>query len=54
MQWEKIGSLLPGYYADMIIVDHDPMTCDLEDMQSIKVMKTFIGGTPVYDSEISI
>jgi hypothetical protein len=28
----------------------DPMTCDLEDMQNIKVMKTFLGGIPVFDS----
>lgn len=50
MQWEKIGSLLPGYCADMIIVDRNPMTCDLENMQNTKVMRTMLGGTTVYDS----
>jgi predicted amidohydrolase YtcJ len=49
MQWDKIGSLVPGYWADMIVVDQNPMTVDVEEMHSLKVLKTILGGETVYD-----
>lgn len=50
MQWKGIGSLLPGYHADVAIVDRNPMTCTSEELGSTEVLRTLVGGKTVYDS----
>jgi len=45
----KKGSLEPGKDADLVILDTDIMTESLDNIQSIKVLGTFINGEQVYD-----
>ncbi len=44
-----VGSLEAGKLADLIIVDHDPLTCSAEELRNMKVLRTYLGGKIVYD-----
>jgi predicted amidohydrolase YtcJ len=48
MQWKGIGHLGKDAYADMVIVDRDPLTCSNSDLKKTKVAMTLVGGKPVY------
>ncbi|MEW6444041.1 MAG: amidohydrolase family protein [bacterium] len=48
--WQGIGTLRPGHHADLIVVDRDPLTCDLDDLPGTRVLRTYLGGRVVYDS----
>ena len=41
---DKIGSLKKGKYADFIIVDKNPLKIPTTDLESIKILKTFVNG----------
>jgi predicted amidohydrolase YtcJ len=43
------GSLEPGKFADFIILDNDPMTCEVNQIPTIKVLSTYISGQKVYE-----
>ncbi len=43
----KIGSLSEGKYADFIIVDQNPFKTRIEQLENIKVLKTFVNGNQV-------
>ena len=45
---KKKGRLIPGQYADMIVLDNDPTTIDPEKIYDIKVLTTISGGKVVY------
>src|SRR3954470_23932668 len=38
------GKLLPGYYADLVVLDRDPFTCEPEKLTEIQVVATMVGG----------
>ncbi len=42
------GKLLPGYLADLIVLDRDPITCPLEELREIRVVATMLGGRWVF------
>jgi len=42
------GKLLPGFWADLIVVDKDPFNCHPDDLREITVMGTMIAGDWVY------
>lgn len=42
------GSIEAGKFADFIILDTDPMICDLNKIPKIKVLSTYINGEKVY------
>jgi predicted amidohydrolase YtcJ len=44
------GSLEPGKYADLIMVDRDVSTCPVDDVRTTKVLLTMVGGKVVWDS----
>ena len=50
LSWEENskGSLEPGKFADMIVLDHDPLTVPAEQLLETKVDMTFVGGKLVY------
>ena len=50
LSWTKVGSLVPGNFADVTIVDRNPVTCPPEDLPQTKVMGALLGGKTVYDS----
>ena len=48
---DQRGSIQPGKDADFILLDQNPLTCPVEKLSEIKVLKTFIDGEKVYESE---
>jgi hypothetical protein len=50
MGWDDIGTLAPGFRADITIVDRDPRTCELDDLKDTEVLRTVLGGNVVYDN----
>lgn len=46
----QFGSLEPGQSADLIILNHDPLKAELNDLSAINVERTFIHGKCVYKS----
>ena len=43
------GSIEEGKLADFVILDKDPFTVDPEEIKTIKVERTYLGGVPVYE-----
>jgi predicted amidohydrolase YtcJ len=48
--WQGVGTLRPGSHADLIVVDRDPLSCDLDALPETRVLRTIFGGRTVYDS----
>ncbi|HLI13787.1 MAG TPA: amidohydrolase family protein [Alphaproteobacteria bacterium] len=48
LRWNGIGSLYPGAHADLVVVDRDLMTCDVEAIGSTKALLTLVGGKAVH------
>ena len=38
------GKLLPGYLADLVVLDRDPLTCAPEELPEVEVVATMVGG----------
>ena len=45
------GQIREGYLADFVILDQDPFTVSPEDIHSIRVVSTWLGGSCVYAAE---
>jgi predicted amidohydrolase YtcJ len=43
------GMILPGMFADFVILDQDIMTADEKNIPGIKVLATYIGGEKVFE-----
>jgi predicted amidohydrolase YtcJ len=43
------GKLLPGYLADLVVLDGDPLACDPEELPQIAIVATMVGGRWVYN-----
>jgi predicted amidohydrolase YtcJ len=39
------GRLLPGFYADLVVVDRDPLAVEPEELAEVKVVATMLGGS---------
>jgi predicted amidohydrolase YtcJ len=48
LAWEGLGMLQPGSWADVIAVDRDPLTCDLDALAATAVVRTWLGGRLVH------
>jgi predicted amidohydrolase YtcJ len=48
----KKGSLEAGKFADMIVLDHDPLTSDPEELLKTTVDMTIVGGKVLYDRSL--
>lgn len=46
---KKIGSLEPGKYADLVILDKNPLHVPHENLRDIKVVKTIINGEVTWE-----
>ena len=42
---EKVGSLRPGKFADLIILSENPLTIDPKEIIDIEVLMTIVGGS---------
>jgi predicted amidohydrolase YtcJ len=47
---KKKGSLEPGKYADLILVDRDVLKCPVDDVRGTKVLMTMVGGKVVWSA----
>jgi predicted amidohydrolase YtcJ len=43
------GRLLPGYLADLVVLDHDPLAIDPEQLHDVEVVATMVGGRWVFN-----
>ena len=44
---EKIGSIREGKYADLIVLDKNPLDIDKNELRNIKVLDTFVHGNKI-------
>jgi predicted amidohydrolase YtcJ len=47
----KKGSLEPGKYADLIVIDRDISRCAVDDVRTTRVRMTIVGGKIVWGAE---
>jgi predicted amidohydrolase YtcJ len=43
------GKLVPGHYADLVVLDRDPVDCPPEQLPEVEVVATMLGGTWVHN-----
>jgi hypothetical protein len=43
------GRLLPGYLADLVVLDRDPVACPAEQLADVRVVATMVGGRWVHN-----
>ena len=43
------GKLLPGYLADLVVLDRDPVSCPAEELAELEVVATMAGGRWVHN-----
>ena len=43
------GKLLPGFLADLVVLDRDPVACPPEELRDVQVVATMLGGRWVYN-----
>ncbi len=46
----ELGTLEPGKFADMVVLDRSPLEVDAEDIPGIQMLKTFVGGREAYSA----
>ncbi len=47
----NLGSLAPGKYADLLVLDRDYLTVPADEIKDIKPMMTMVGGKVVYEAK---
>lgn len=50
LDWTEIGRIRPGAYADLTIVDRDPVTCPIDAIGRTQVLQTLFNGRIVHDA----
>jgi predicted amidohydrolase YtcJ len=48
-QEANLGSLRPGRYADLLVLDRDYLTVPADEIKDIKPVMTMVGGRVVYE-----
>lgn len=50
-RWQEhiLGSIEPGKYADLVVLDTDILECPDEAVKDIQVLQTYVGGELVYE-----
>ena len=51
-QESNLGSLAPGKYADLLVLDRDYLTVPEDEIKDIKPVLTMVGGKIVYDANV--
>jgi len=49
-QEANLGSLAPGKYADLVVLDRDYLTVPVDEIPGIKPIMTLVGGKAVYEA----
>jgi predicted amidohydrolase YtcJ len=50
MQWPELGRLERGALADVIVVDRNPLDCDVADLAATAVLRTIVDGEAIFDT----
>lgn len=50
IRWDGVGTLEPGSYGDLIVLDRDPLRCPVDELRDVRVLKTLLGGVVVHDA----
>ena len=45
----KRGKLLPGFLADLVVLSRDPLACPPDELESVEVVATMVGGRWVHN-----
>jgi predicted amidohydrolase YtcJ len=45
---DRFGSLEAGKVADMVVLAEDPLSCELDRLKDIGIVRTFLGGQEVF------
>lgn len=45
----QLGSIEPGKFADLAVLDKDILTCPIEEVKDIQVQQTYLGGKLVWE-----
>ncbi|AEI36956.1 MAG: amidohydrolase [Zymomonas mobilis subsp. pomaceae] len=48
---KQIGQLMPGYYADFILIDRDPFVVDTESLRHTRILETWVAGQQVWSQD---
>jgi len=43
------GKLLPGFLADLVVLDRDPVACAEDELPEVGVVATMVGGRWVHN-----
>jgi hypothetical protein len=43
------GKLLPGYLADLVVLSRDPVACPADELETVEVVATMVGGRWVHN-----
>ena len=43
------GKLLPGFLADLVVLDRDPVACEADELRDVEVVATMVGGRWVHN-----
>jgi predicted amidohydrolase YtcJ len=46
---DRKGRLAPGYLADLVVLDRNPLTVDVSELQHIRVDLTMVDGRVVHE-----
>ena len=46
---QNLGSLEPGKYADLVVLDQNPLIIDPQELQTTKVQATYLAGNLIYE-----
>ena len=46
----EVGTLEPGKFADLILLDRNPLSVGPEQITGIQVLATVVDGTPTYQA----
>jgi hypothetical protein len=47
---KKLGSIEPGKYADLIILDRNPLKANPDSLRDIRVLNTYVNGNEVWSA----
>ena len=47
---DQIGQIAPGMLADMVVVDHNPLTSPVNELHATKVLMTFLNGERTFEA----
>ena len=54
LDWPELGGLRVGSYADLVVVDRDPLTCALDDLPDVVVLETVTAARTVATRDVRL